>query len=97
MVWDYEITGGAAFVGIVWRHRDADGIIKMVLNVDAAGDVTPQPGFSHASFTPPATLNLDPLAASDDGEIICDVYADDSTKADDSIFLTFVDENGEFL
>ncbi|ELU07062.1 hypothetical protein CAPTEDRAFT_228221 [Capitella teleta] len=94
MVWEYDL-GGGDLLGIRFNHIDKDGQFSIILDVDADGNVSPRPGFPHASFTPPATLTLNPLQDLDEGEVGCTIYTTRGESVSDSASVTIVAANDQ--
>ncbi|ELU07064.1 hypothetical protein CAPTEDRAFT_214902 [Capitella teleta] len=89
MIWNYDLVG-SDLLAIFFEHLAKNGQINRILDVDADGNVSPSPDFPHASFTPRATLTLDPLRDSDEGEVICNIYTTDGGPVRDSASVTIV-------
>ncbi|ELU07521.1 hypothetical protein CAPTEDRAFT_198458 [Capitella teleta] len=94
MVWEYE-TEGRDLGFIQWDHSKNGSLIR-ILRVTADGTVTPGNEFSHASFTPPATITLDPLEATDAGNVICSIFLLDATLMGDTAIVTIVELDGKY-
>ncbi|ELT98015.1 hypothetical protein CAPTEDRAFT_204561 [Capitella teleta] len=97
IAWNYDL-GGNDLALISWEHLDASGLRSLILSVDPDGAVIHGKDFPHATFAAPATLTLNPMRATDEGDVICSIFTTNGDRMSDSVPVIIVppDDQKEF-
>jgi hypothetical protein len=99
LIWEYELQDDSTEVLLMeFSLFNQDGIRLNIMSVDRNGIPSPGPGYDDcATFQPPATLIIDPVKTSDEGDISCVIIDNFGAVYEDQARLTIVPAIGECL